>query len=156
MSDEYCGESECGTCQRQDVDVFDDRVHIVNYHGKYVVHTMMAPELGNPIVALMVALAPEGDRMNDFPAYLTMVGFVGDEDASVGDSKLLVSDDEFTRFIQRHNDETKVREVHKMVFESVKSGLIDLETPITQEEANRESRTLGVEFGFLKPEDLDD
>lgn len=150
INDPYCSEPECGICTRQDVDVLDGRVHLVNYVGKYVVQTMMAPEIEMPQVGLAMLLAPAGDKRKEFPIYLTLVGFLGDEDASTADSKLLVSGDEFMRFYERHNDDRRVRETHAMIVESVQNGLLDLSTPITELEFHEQSRAIGREYGFLK------
>lgn len=149
MNDEYCTESQCGTCTRQDVAVLDDRVHLVNYIGKYVVQTMMAPEVNLPQVGLGILLAPEGDKKKDFPIYFTLVGFLGEDTASVADSRLLVDEDDFMVWYQRHNDDSRIKDVHAMVVDGVKSGTLDLSNPITTDMLNEESRALGVEFGFL-------
>ena len=149
MNDEYCTDSNCGTCTRQDVAVLDDRVHLVNYVGKYVVQTMMAPEVQIPMVGLGILLAPEGDKKKDFPIYFTLVGFLGDESASVADSKLLVEEDDFMVWYQRHNDDEKIKDVHAMVVDGVKSGTLDLSTAISTAKLNEDSRALGVEYGFL-------
>ena len=150
MNDEYCTESECGVCTRQDVDVLDDRVHLVNYIGKYVVQTMMAPEVGMPQVGLAMLLAPEGDKRKEFPIYLTLVGLVGEESASIADSKILVAEDDFMVWYERHNDDQKVRDVHQMVVDGVKSGTLDLSSGIPAEEFDKSSRALGVEYGFIE------
>jgi hypothetical protein len=149
MNDEYCTDSNCGTCTRQDVAVLDDRVHLVNYVGKYVVQTMMAPEVQIPMVGLGILLAPEGDKKKDFPIYFTLVGFLGDESASIADSKLLVEEDDFMVWYQRHNDDEKIKDVHAMVVDGVKSGTLDLSTAISTDKLNEDSRALGVEYGFL-------
>lgn len=149
MNDEYCTEAECGTCTRQDVAVLDSRVHLVNYVGEYVVQTMMAPEIEIPMVGLGILLAPEGDKKKDFPIYFTLVGFLGNESASIADSKLLVKEDDFMVWYQRHNDDDKIMDVHEMVVDGVKSGTLNLSTPITTAQFNESSHALGVEYGFL-------
>lgn len=140
-----CDQSECGVCIRRDVAVFDSRVHIVTYVGEYAVQTMMAPEMESPTVALALILG-QGTVLDDFPVYVTVVGFVGDENASIEDSKLLVAQDEYLRWFQRHNDDQGVISAHEAVVQSVRDGLLDLSTPISMADMQEESRELIKSF----------
>lgn len=148
--EEYCNEPNCGTCVRRDVDEINDTVNLVNYVGEYVIQTRMAPECDIAQVALMLAFG--GPELEDFPIYFTLVGHVGDESASIADSRILVDDGTFLRWYQRHNDDDAVRDAHQIVVEAVRAGSLDLSTPVTMEAFREESETLGRKFGLLSSE----
>lgn len=151
MSKDYCTEPECPNCTRNDAHILtDERVDIVTYVGQYVVQTVMAPETANPLIALAIAMAGPDDKLYDYPIFITTVGFLGDEHASISDSKFLVADDDFMRFYERHNNTEMLSETHRLVAEMVKEDYLDLSSPISHQQFNEESRELAREFGLLR------
>lgn len=133
---ENCGDVNCSVHNRVDIEhISDVDIRIVTYLGKYVVITTTAPELKDPMirVAQMLGLA-------NFPRLVTTVCFVGSDTDPLSGSVLTVDDDEFIRFVQRHDSFADPKTPHDMVVSEVKAGTMDLSEGITRKSMTEDAK----------------
>lgn len=117
-----CTDPKCGTCNRVNIESLDvSGTGLTTYYGEYAVVTRQAPELDAPgcMAAYRLGLIKH-------PAYITIVGFVGCEEASVNESIWIVEDSDFYRYWVRHDNPDNLEDAHQMVVASIKDGLIDI------------------------------
>jgi hypothetical protein len=133
-SDNPCKDEQCGVCVRRDMNVVTDyEIQIVTYVGDYVVMTGVSPELADPMIGMLQSLG-----IVKIPALTLVIGYVGED--SVGDSKTTVPDEEFVRYIARHDNVDDPKGPHDMLVEELKAGTLDVSTPIPREELEEASR----------------
>jgi len=130
MEQEACNEELCGVCQRQCGRVFDldnDLLSLVDYYGDYAVATTLAPEVTDMSTFIYLT-------MNDVivPEFITTIGYV--EEGSLRESRLTVSNDDFLRFVERHDDEDKIWDVHNMILDGLMGGVIHVSEPLTKKD----------------------
>lgn len=134
--DENCNDVNCSVHNRVDSEqITDVGIRIVTYIGKYAVTTTTAPELQDPMIrtAQMLGLAT-------FPRLVTVVCLVGSDTETLNGSVLTVDDDEFMRFVQRHDNVADPKTPHDMVVSEVKAGTIDLSGGITGKSIAEEAK----------------
>lgn len=127
MNNEDCIHGdECAIHNRIDQIELDDTTEkLISYVGEYAVVTEVAAETVTPGARLAIALGlvvPEN-------MYRTTVGFLGDKETSLHDSRDTVSDDDFYRYWVAHNDADNLVTAHLMVVDGVSNGVIDVSVP---------------------------
>lgn len=124
---ENCGDVNCSAHNRVDTEhITDVDIRIVTYIGKYAVTTTTAPELQDPMINAARQLG-----LTNFPRLVTVVCLVGSDTETLNGSALTVDDDEFMRFVQRHDNVADPKTPHDMVVSEVKAGTLDLSEGIT-------------------------
>jgi hypothetical protein len=127
MIEKSCDNKACPDHYRvnfREMDTERKDLILIDYVGNYVVQTITAPELSNREWAIADALG-----VVDIPQYVTTVGYVGKY--TLIESIEYVPANEFVRWLERHEKFKMAPGVHDMIVESVRGGLIDLDTPLT-------------------------
>ena len=126
---EPCEDEQCSACFRVDSDNLEESGGIETYVGHYVVIT---EEGSAPLYVQAVLKALTGVGGAYRPSYITMVGYVGPY--SLAESTEYIDERLFHRFIVRHDSPSNAREAHAMVVEGIRTLLIDVSRPLTDDE----------------------
>jgi len=118
-----CNLPSCYSCNRIDSDTLNENSSsLVTYVDEYAVVTTSCPEFDSQPAYMAYSLG----YCEVENAYITMVVYLGDKNATLKQSYQLVEDDDFYRYWVRHNEFDNLEEAHDMVVTSLKDGLIDV------------------------------
>lgn len=141
MDFDNCEDDQCSAHVRTDTHTLDRDsgfVFMVTYSDDYVVCTIVAPELVDPIMAIARAV-----HAVVLPAYVTCIWHVGEGVlASIGGWDGKGKSD--LRFIERHDNFSRAENAHEMVLAGLTSRLIDVSSPVSPEELRLPLSPVGV------------
>lgn len=133
---ENCGSSSCSAHNRVDSEhVTETDIRLVTYIGEYAVTTTTAPELADPMISMAQMMG-----LTTFPRLVTVVCYLGSDTETLNGSALTVGDDEFMRFVQRHDNVMDPKTPHDMLVEEVRAGTLDLSNCVSGSEMQEEAK----------------